>query len=267
VELCERLAGAGFQVIRFDHRDVGRSTKIDAPVPASVPALVAALGAGRLAPPYALDDLAAEAWGLLDALGIRAAHLCGISQGGGVAQLMAAQAQDRTRSLVSIAATSANPGLPGPDPGTMALLLDTPRCADVASFVAWQLLVYTKTGSPTRPPDHAWIRRRAERVWEHGYDHDGFLRHLVAVVTAPDRRPALRGLRVPTLVIHGDADPIIPIAAGRDVASCVPDARFVGVPGMGHDLAPEFWEEVVGEIAGQRRAARRPAPIGWTRRP
>jgi len=251
---CERLAGAGFRVVRFDYRDTGRSTQATYPMPASIPEMMAAFAGGALAPPYRLEDLADDLIGLLDALGLRTAQLLGLSQGGGVAQLAAARAPDRIRALTLVATSTAGPNVPPPSPETMSVLLtDIPR--DRRAFVAWNELMYTKTGSTHPPPDVGWIRARAERTWDHGWDPAGFLRHLLAVISATDRTPLLGRLTIPVSIVHGESDPIFPIGAAHQLAAAIPGARLQVVPGMGHDLPPAFWDAVVA-AALESRAAR-----------
>jgi pimeloyl-ACP methyl ester carboxylesterase len=248
---CDRLAGEGLRVVRFDYRDTGRSTRVSQPMPASIRDMMGAFATGRLKPPYRLEDLADDLIGLLDALGIRTAHLLGLSQGGGVAQLAAARAPERVRALTLVATSTAGPAVPPPSPETMAVLL-TDLPTDRSSFVAWNQLMYTKTGATHPPPDVAWIRARAERTWDHGWSPDGFLRHLLAVISATDRTPMLRDLRLPVTIVHGESDPIFPIAAAHQVAQAIPGARLRVIPGMGHDLPPVFWDPIVEAVRDAR---------------
>lgn len=255
-EFCAALGDRGFRVLRFDYRDTGRSTRIDAPMPASISDLMGAVAAGKLAPPYSLEDLADDTLGLMDALGIRWAHLAGMSQGGGVAQLVAARAPDRVAALTLIACSTAARDVPPPSPQTMAVLL-AQLPDDKASFIDWNVLMYTRTGSTHPPPDVDWIRRRAQRTWDHGWDRPGFLRHLLAVVTATDRTPLLARLQLPVSIVHGAADPIFPVGAAHQVAAAIPGAQLRIVPGMGHDVSPPLWPEIVQAVeAAQARAAR-----------
>jgi len=244
---CDRLAGLGFHVVRFDYRDTGRSTHVARPMPPSIPELMGAFAGGQLKPPYRLEDLADDLIGLLDALGIQSAHLLGLSQGGGVAQLVAARAPDRVRALTLVATSTAGPDVPPPSADTMAVLL-TDLPADRPGFIAWNQLMYTKTGGTSPPPDVAWIRARAERTWDHGWSAAGFLRHLLAVISATDRTPLLRELALPVSIVHGASDPIFPLAAAHQVAQAIPGARLRVVPGMGHDLPPVFWDAIVDAV-------------------
>jgi pimeloyl-ACP methyl ester carboxylesterase len=244
---CVRLADLGLHVVRFDYRDTGRSTHVAQPMPPSIPEMMEAFARGQLKPPYRLEDLADDVIGLLDALGIQTAHLLGLSQGGGVAQLAAARAPERVRALTLVATSTAGPDVPPPSAETMAVLL-TDLPTDRPSFIAWNELMYTKTGSTNPPPDVAWIRARAERTWDYGWSAAGFLRHLLAVISATDRTPLLRKLAIPVSIVHGASDPIFPIAAAHQVAEAIPGARLRVVPGMGHDLAPVFWDAIVDAV-------------------
>jgi pimeloyl-ACP methyl ester carboxylesterase len=249
---CEALAGRGFRVVRFDYRDTGRSTRMSAPMPPSIPEMMTALAEGRLKPAYRLEDLADDVIHLLDALGIEDAHLLGLSQGGGVAQLAALRAPRRVKALTLIATSTAGPDVPPPSPATMSVLL-TELPTDRRSFVDWNQLMYTRTGASHPPPDLGWIRQRAERTWDHGWFADGFLRHLLAVVSATNRKPLLSGLKLPVSIVHGESDPIFPVAAAHQLAAAIPHARLRTVPGMGHDLPPVFWNAVFDAIADPYR--------------
>lgn len=240
---CDALVERGFRVIRFDYRDVGRSSSTPGPMPSSIPEMMSAFADGRLRPPYRLEDLADDVLGLLDHLRIERAHLLGLSQGGGVAQLAAVRAPDRVRALTLIASSTASPDVPPPRPETMTVLL-SPLPTDRRTFIDWNVLMYTQTGGRTPPPDVDWIRRRAERTWDQGWSAAGFLRHLLAVISATNRRPLLASVTAPTSIVHGDADPVFPLEAARDLAAAMPGARLIVVPGMGHDLPPPHWPAV-----------------------
>jgi pimeloyl-ACP methyl ester carboxylesterase len=242
-EFCEALAHRGFRVVRYDYRDTGRSTSTPGSMPASIPAMMEAFAAGKLKPSYSLEDLADEAIGLLDALGIGQAHLLGLSQGGGVAQLAALRAPQRVTRLTLLACSTASPDVPPPRPETMTVLL-SPLPTDRRTFIDWNILMYTQTGAKNPPPDVAWIVRRAERTWNQGWTVAGFLRHLLAVISATNRRPLLQSIKVPASIVHGDTDPVFPVQAAREVADAIPGSRLTLVPGMGHDLPPAFWPAV-----------------------
>jgi pimeloyl-ACP methyl ester carboxylesterase len=205
--------------------------------------MMEAFAAGKLKPSYALEDLADEAIGLLDALGIEQAHLLGLSQGGGVAQLAALRAPKRVTRLTLLSCSTASPDVPPPRPETMTVLL-SPLPTDRRSFVDWNVLMYTHTGAKNPPPDVAWIVRRAERTWDQGWTAAGFLRHLLAVISATNRKPLLQPIEVPVSIVHGDADPVFPLPTPRQLADAIPGSRLTLVPGMGHDLPPAFWPAV-----------------------
>lgn len=252
-EFCEGLADRGFRVVRFDYRDTGRSTYTQGPMPSSIPEMMAAFAEGKLKPSYRLEDLAEDVVGLLDVLGIETAHLLGLSQGGGVAQLAAVRAPTRVSALTLIACSTASPDVPPPSPETMSVLL-SPLPTDRQSFLDWNRLIYTSTGAKAPPPDLDWIRSRAERTWNQGWTAAGFLRHLLAVISATNRKPLLASVRAPAWVIHGDADPVFAVEAAAELQKAIPGAGLTIVPGMGHDLPPAFWPVVFETVQRVSRA-------------
>ena len=215
--------------------------------------MMAAFAEGKLKPSYRLEDLAEDVVGLLDVLGIEKAHLLGLSQGGGVAQLAAVRAPTRVSALTLIACSTASPEVPPPSPETMSVLL-SPLPADRQSFVDWNRLIYTYTGAKSPPPDLDWIRRRAERTWNQGWTAAGFLRHLLAVISATNRKPLLASVRAPAGVINGDADPVFAVEAAEELQKAIPGAGLTIVPGMGHDLPPAFWPVVFETVQRVSRA-------------
>ena len=248
-EFCTLLAERGFRVVRFDNRDIGLSTRFDsAGVPDIGAALTAALQGKPVDAPYRLSDMAADAFGLLDALGIGRAHVVGASMGGAIAQTMAIERPDRLLTLTSIMATTGEPGLPPPTPEAMGVLLKPPVTTldgYIRSYVeTWKVL---RAGS--FPDDEALDRERAEAVFARGLHPAGVARQLAAILASGSRKAALRSVRVPTLVLHGDADPLVPLACGVDTAESIPGARLVVIPGMGHALPISFWKRIVEEIA------------------
>lgn len=252
-EFVEQLAAAGFRVIRFDNRDIGLSTFFD---DAGVPDLAAALASGELpAPPYTLADMADDAAGLLDALGIAAAHIVGASMGGMIAQTFAIRHPARTLSLCSIMSTTGNPAVGQPSPeliGAM-LLAPAPTSAEEAEEAA--LVGVKLIGSPGYPADEAQVRAHARAAWKRSNHPAGMVRQMLAIVTQPDRSAALAGLDVPTLVIHGDADPLVNPSGGRATAEAVPGAELWMQAGVGHDLPPALYQETVARIAANARRA------------
>jgi pimeloyl-ACP methyl ester carboxylesterase len=250
-EFCERLAGRGFRVIRFDNRDVGRSTILrDAPVPKKWQLAVR----DRRAAAYPLDALADDAVGLLDALGIERAHIVGASMGGMIAQLIAIRHTERVRSLVSIMSTTGARRVGRPDP-RIALRMLRPAARTKEAYIEDHLTMYRLIGSP--PPvafDEAYRRERAERMWERGIHPAGSARQLASIVTTKDRTVQLRQVNVPAAVIHGDRDPLVHVSGGRATAAAIPGCELVVIPGMGHDHPREFWDQTIDVIA--RTAAR-----------
>jgi pimeloyl-ACP methyl ester carboxylesterase len=266
-EFCETLAGRGFHVIRFDNRDIGLSTKLDH---LGLPDL-GALVARERQPPYTLDDMASDAAGLLDALGVRAAHVVGASMGGYIAQLLAIRHSDRVLSLTSIMS-----GLGGADdvqatPEVTAALMSTPP-ADREGLIEYGVMTSRLVGSPVYF-DEARARRARTRAVDRSVYPPGVLRQLGAIITAPSRREALGSLRIPALVIHGEADPLVPLENGRRTAAAIPGSKLVILPQMGHDLPPQLWPQIIdsitenafpsplaGEGQGGGRSAQRPPP-------
>lgn len=247
-EFCGALAERGFHVTRYDNRDVGRSTWLDAAGMPDVLGALAAAGAGRpIEAPYRLSDMAADAVALLDELGAGSAHVVGASMGGMIAQTLAIEHPARVRTLTSIMSTTGHPGLPPARPEAMALLmtpLPTGRAAQIERSVEASRVI----GSPAYPSDPAELRALAGRAYDRGVNPPGFARQLVAILASGSRRAALAGVRAPTLVIHGGADPLVPVEAGRDTAAAVPGAELLEIPGMGHDLPRALWPTLVDAI-------------------
>jgi pimeloyl-ACP methyl ester carboxylesterase len=255
---CEALAARGHLVIRFDNRDVGLSTKLDGvPCDPVLDALRDARAGKPVRAAYRLSDMAGDAAGLLDALGLARAHVVGTSLGGMIAQTLAIEHPARVRTLVSIMSTTGAPDLPPPKPEAMkALLLPPPRTREEAAaqmLEAWRVI-----GGPGFPFDEKRIRERAERSWDRCHHPAGVARQLVAVQASGSRREALGAVRAPTLVIHGEDDPLVPVECGRDTLAAIPGARGLFIPGMGHDMPVELYPTLVGAIAEHAAAH----PIG-----
>ncbi|MQA72778.1 MAG: alpha/beta fold hydrolase [Solirubrobacterales bacterium] len=248
--LCELLAGAGFRVIRFDNRDTGRSTAVRAPAPTRV-AMLAGLRRGLA---YTLDDLADDAAGLIDALELDSAHVVGASMGGMIAQVVGYRAPDRVRSLGLIMTGSGKRTVSMPRLRALgALLQDAPEGREAQAEHAVRL--FRLIGSPTFAANDERIRAHALAAYDRGRNRAGAARQLHAITASGDRRRRLRSVRAPTVVIHGSRDPLVRPAAGRSVAAAIPGARLVIVPGMGHDLPPEVWPTVAGEVLANARRA------------
>ena len=232
--LCRALMGRGLHVVRFDNRDAGLSTHVRH---------------GRLSlSPYTLDDMASDALRLLDVLGVRAAHLVGISMGGMLAQLLAIQHPARVLSLTCIASSTGSRRAGWPRPSLLRRIPVRRKVSDRDGAGDLFVRVLQAIGSPAYPVDVDQVRALGSLCYDRGYDPRGSLRHLLAVIRAPDRTSALQRLRVPALVVHGTADPLVPVSGGRALATAIPGARSVTVPGMGHDLPPQLWPLLVDEI-------------------
>ena len=252
-ELCERFAERGFRVIRFDNRDAGRTTQIDAPVP-NVARAMAGL---RIDAPYLLDDMAEDAFGLLDHLGIEAAHVAGVSMGGMIAQTMAIRRPERVLSLTSIMSTTGERRAGRPKLRVWSVLARrAPRGKD--AYVEYFVRIFKMIGSKGFPADEERIRALAAATYERGHRPAGTGRQLAAIMASGDRTERLRRLRVPTTVFHGRSDPLVPFRGGRATAEAIPGARLIAIPGMGHDLPREVWPRLVDAVA--ETAARAPAP-------
>jgi len=243
-EFCETLAAEGFWVIRFDNRDVGRSTILrEAPVPKQWQLLTR----DHRCAAYSLDEMAADAVGLLDHLEIPGAHIVGVSMGGMIAQLIAIRHPDRALSLVSIMSTTGNRRVGQPNPRVALRMLRKAR-RDREGYIEDHLNTYRVIGSKAFAFDEAHKRERAGRCFDRGIHPSGSARQMAAIVTAPDRTSMLAGLRVPVTVIHGDADPLVNVSGGRATANAAPAARLVVLPRMGHDMPRELWPEIINEI-------------------
>ena len=258
--LMDAFAAHGFRAIRFDNRDVGLSTKFDA---AGLPDLarigMQLMTGGKPDAPYTLEDMAADAVGLLDALGIARAHIVGASMGGMIAQLVAAHHPDRVLSLTSVMSTTGNPALPRATAEANAVLMARPAGGDLDSLVAHSVRAAKVIGSPGYPADDVALAARIRADLERQYYPQGFARQMAAIWANGDRRPVLAGITAPTLVIHGADDPLVPVEGGRDTARAIPGARLVEIPGMGHDLPQPLVGDLVDLIAEHAAAVSAPA--------
>ncbi len=251
-DFCGLLTDRGFFVVRFDNRDIGLSTHLhDAPPPD----LLAVFGGDTSSASYTLDDMADDAAGLLDALGIERAHVVGASLGGMIAQTLAVRHPGRVLSLTSIMSTCA-PHIGSATQEALAVLLAAPA-TDRASAIERALATYRVIGSPGYPLDEQWLSEVAGTAYDRGYDPVGVVRQLVAMHASGDRRQALRSLDVPTLVLHGEEDPLVQVAGGRATAEAVPGAELVTYPGMGHNLPRDLWPEIVDRITALADRAER----------
>ena len=245
------LVGRGFRVIRFDNRDIGLSQSFDA---AGIPNLLAdsvryAVGM-NVRSPYTLADMAADTVGVLDALGIARAHVCGASMGGMIAQHVAATRGERVKSLTLMMTTSGSRRLPGPSLKVRGALISRPENpSDVGSIVEHYVRLYGLIGSPAYPAAPEELRRRFTRSVQRSYRPAGTARQMVAIAADGNRSPLLSRIRVPTQIIHGAADALVPVACGRDLHSRIAAAEIDVVAGMGHDLPAPLWPRFTAAIA------------------
>jgi pimeloyl-ACP methyl ester carboxylesterase len=257
--LIATLTGAGFRVVTFDNRDAGGSTRFEGVrVPNVLRALWRALRKRPVSAPYTLYDMAADTVGVLDALGIERVHVVGASMGGMIGQVVGARYPDRVLSLTSIMSNSGNPERRlafGRWKALRALLHRPPPPDDHAAVVRHLTRVFGVIGSPGYRHELEAMRPLFERVARRGLYRAGTSRQMLAILSTGDRRPLLGQIAVPTLVLHGADDPLVPEAAGRDTAANVPGAAFESVPGMGHDFPPSLMAMLAERIVLHCRAA------------
>ena len=234
--LCQRLVARGYRVVRFDNRDVGLSSRC----------------VGRS--PYALEDMADDVAGLLDALELPSAHVAGCSMGGMIAQLLAIRHPSRVRSLASIMSSTGAPGVGWPRADAMWVLMQ-PTPPERAAFIEHMLRVMRFIGSPAPPVDETAARERIATGFDRGHDPAGVARQARAVLAQRDRTEALGRVAAPTVVIHGEADLLVQPDGGAATARAIPGARFVSVPGMGHDLPAPLWPLLVDALDDNARRA------------
>jgi pimeloyl-ACP methyl ester carboxylesterase len=260
--LCQGLAKKGLRVIRFDNRDIGRSTHLAKLGSPDLSAMMAKRMAGLYpAAPYSLDDMAADAAALLTALGIDRAHVVGASMGGMIAQLVAINHPAKAKSLVSIMSTTGRPDLPQGRPEAFAAIMAPPASARREDRVARGIEVWRVIGSPGFRASEAELRALVERSIDYApYDPAGMVRQMAAIVSAPPRNERLNSMKIPALVIHGADDPLIPVSGGQDTAKSIPGAKLIVVPGMGHDfpepLVPTYLEAIGDFVAKVERRER-----------
>lgn len=248
-DFCAMLAARGYWVTRFDNRDIGLSTKCSQSGVPDVAAMLAQSMKGQpVTAPYTLHDMADDTVGLMDALGIGNAHVVGASMGGAIAQLIAVHHRPRLRTLTSIMATSGAPGLPPPTPEAMAVLF-TPTPTERSAYIERYIRTWKVLRGPGFPLDEARDPERASQLHARGLNPPGVARQLAAIIASGSRKKQLASLLVPTLVIHGDADPLVPVECGIDVAHTVPGAKLMVIEGMGHALPIPMWPRLVDAIA------------------
>jgi pimeloyl-ACP methyl ester carboxylesterase len=243
-DLLQMLVARGYQLAVFDNRDAGLSTHFTDLGEPNIEQLLArdASSAG-----YSLDDLADDAAGVLDLAGWESAHVLGVSMGGMVAQSLAIRHPDRVRSLTSIMSTTGADTVGQPTQAALATLM-APPATSVEAAIDNDLNFYQTVGSTGFPLDLEYVRARAALAWERDQDPFSTARQAAAVVAAGDRTQALGGLRIPTLVVHGDADPLIDVTGGRATAAAIPGAEYLEVEGMGHDLPRQVWARLIDRL-------------------
>lgn len=255
-EVVVRLCGQGFRVIRFDNRDVGLSTWQGQPPSANLGygVLSYRLGLGVSAP-YSLRDMAGDSLGLMDALGIRRFHVLGASMGGMIAQHMADLAPQRVESLTLLMTSSGAPGLPAPQAALLELLAQR-EASDREAAISQQANLLAALGSPRLDTNLAGLRREAARSYDRAFNPQGVQRQILAILAEPSRVELLNRLRVPTLVVHGTADPLLPVMHGVHVAAHIKDSQLKLIPGLAHRFQGAFKEPLLAAVLPHLRAHR-----------
>lgn len=256
-DFCELLVDRGYHVVRYDNRDVGLSTKIGGGPPNIFAGAIGITGSAR----YDLRDMALDAVGLLDHLGVERAHVAGASMGGMIGQTLAARHPDRVASLTSIMSSAGGRSRAVmPRMSVLGTLLARPP-AEREAYAAHVARVFARIGSTGFEVDHDRLRERALIMYDRSYYPTGTARQLMAIMASGERTPELREIRCPTLVVHGKADKLIPYGAGEAVARAIPGARLELIDGMGHDLPAAVWPRITAAIAENAgRAKPEPAP-------
>jgi pimeloyl-ACP methyl ester carboxylesterase len=253
---CRLLAERGFRVVRFDNRDIGRSTKLSG---AGAPSLLDTLGGRRASAAYLLRDMAADAFGLMDHLGMESANIVGASMGGMIVQQMAIDHPERVRTLVSIMSTTGSRFTGMPTLKALGVLLSK-RPSDRDAFIQRGVHTFKVIGSPGYPFDEERVREMAGRAYDRGVSQAGVARQFHAITASGDRTAGLEDVALPATVIHGNRDPLVRLSGGKATAKAIPNARLKIIDGMGHDLPRDLWPVFVEEIdATSRRAGDRAA--------
>lgn len=248
--LCRLLAASGFHVVRYDNRDTGRSSRIRHRVTRN--ALLRAFLGGRVRRPYDLSDMAHDAIGLLDHLGMDAAHVAGVSMGGMIGQILAVEHPDRVRSLVSIMSTTGRRSVGWQHPRLLPGLIG--RTGGREAYVQGSTAFWRLIGSPAFPKPEEEVRAQAAKTWDRGFSAGGIMRQMLAIMAQPNREPSLRGVRVPVTVVHGLADRMVHVSGGRATAQAVLGSELLLVEGMGHDVPRQLHGTIVDVV---RRTADR----------
>jgi pimeloyl-ACP methyl ester carboxylesterase len=250
---CLALVERGYRVIRFDNRDIGKSTRLDQfDVPNTLALMAKAAIGMKLAVPYTLADMANDTVGLMDALGLARAHVVGASMGGGIVQEMAMRRPDRLLSMTSIMSSTGDPKLPPPTAEATALLF-SPAPLQREAYIAHHAKMLKTLRGPHFGEDTISDRDRAAQAFDRGLNPPGVARQLAAIFASGNRTAALAGVKTRTLVIHGDADPLIRVEGGQATAKAIAGARLEIIPGMGHSLPRPTWPRIIDTIADHAR--------------
>ena len=246
---CKKLVQNGHWVLRFDNRDIGLSSKIES---ARLPDLMAVMAAYQqglpVDAPYTLSDMAADAVGLMDALKLENAHVCGLSMGGMIAQVMAIEYPRRVLSLISMESSTGDPTLPPAKPEAMEAML-TPPPQDRDGYIQHAVEVFHAFSGGSDKFDETLEKELSANSYDRSFYPVGFIRQLAAILASGDRTQSLASVTAPTLVIHGANDPLVPLAHGRATARAIPGAKLLVVEGLGHGIAyPALWDEIVDAI-------------------
>jgi pimeloyl-ACP methyl ester carboxylesterase len=245
LDFCERLAAHGLWLIRYDNRDVGLATKF---TEAGVPNTLAMMMGQQVTVPYLLRDMAADGMGVLDALGVAQAHVLGVSMGGMIVQEMLINWPERVKTAVSIMSNPAFPPPVMPTPAAMAAM-SSPSPVEREAYLDHSVQSWYAYIGKGFPMDEARVRRSAAAQYDRCFHPEGPGRQMAAVIASGDRSEKLRHVTTPTLVIHGDDDPLVNVQGGIATAAAIPNAELMIVPGMGHSLPVETWPEIMSRIA------------------
>jgi pimeloyl-ACP methyl ester carboxylesterase len=245
---CKPLAAQGFWMIRFDNRDVGNSTKFEeAGVPNILALMQAAQQGETISAPYTLSDMASDAVGLLDVLKVEKAHIVGASMGGMIVQMMAIEHPERVLTMTSIMSTTGEAGVSTPKPEALAVITSVPP-SDRAECIEDAVKKQRILRGPKYPLDEEFVRQYAAQAFDRCFYPEGMTRQIAAILASGSRKKALKSVKVPTLVIHGDADPLVPVEGGKDTAASIPGAKLMIIEGMGHDIPAEVAPQIIAAI-------------------
>jgi len=248
-EFCAHIADHGLCVIRFDNRDVGLSSKFNEAGMPDIMGMVTGRIGGDVEAPYSLVDMANDAAGLLDVVGISKAHICGRSMGGMIAQEFALNYTDRTLSLISIYSTTGNPDLQQATPKAMQALME-PAPEEREAYIDYYVECFKAWTGSGLPFNEIFYRNMAAKSFDRSFYPQGAVRQAAALIAQNNRKSSLSKLDIPTLVVHGDDDPLVPLKAGQDTADAIPNAELLVIEGMGHELSEmnDYWLRISDAI-------------------